>query len=314
MIYVILILIIVIVLAIHGFIYSREAERNNPPIGRFVFVNEVKIHYLDLNPAAAGRPLVLIHGASTNILDMQVALGALAERRRVILVDRPGFGYSDRSETGTTLSSQATCIEGVLQQLGVTAPIVIGQSFGTAVALAYALKYPVNLAGLLLLAPVSHRWPGGVALYNHLVLSPVVGPFLLYCLIPLFGRFAGRQAVSAAFWPCTAPEGYFDQSGMSLLFRPATFRSNAEDLVSLYDQVTEMEDHYHEIKVPLRMLAGTHDTVVLSTIHAFSLEQKVADASLKYLPQIGHPLHHGAFAEIEQELKLLEVEIERRAS
>ena len=92
------ILLILFILAVvagvaHTFYYTKKVEEAHPPTGKFVKVNGYKLHYRDMNrvPESELAPIVLIHGASVNFLDMKIALGdRLSETRRVILVDRPG--------------------------------------------------------------------------------------------------------------------------------------------------------------------------------------------------------------------------------
>ena len=71
-------------------------ERANPPKGRFIEVDGGRLHVVELG-AADAPAVVLLHGASGNLGDMRVALGdVLAARYRVILIDRPGHGWSER--------------------------------------------------------------------------------------------------------------------------------------------------------------------------------------------------------------------------
>ena len=73
-----------------------EIKRAHPPSGRFVEVDGGRLHLVELGPADA-PPVVLLHGASTNLEDMRLALAdRLAANYRVILIDRPGHGWSDR--------------------------------------------------------------------------------------------------------------------------------------------------------------------------------------------------------------------------
>lgn len=73
-------------------------DRAHPPAGRFVQVSGGRLHVLELGPKD-GMPVVLLHGASGNLQDMRVALGdKLAAHYRVILIDRPGHGWSDRPD------------------------------------------------------------------------------------------------------------------------------------------------------------------------------------------------------------------------
>ena len=83
-------------LAVVTAIGTAAIERAYPPAGKFVEVEGGRLHVLELGPADAPA-IVLLHGASGNLGDMRLALGeSLAARYRVILVDRPGHGWSDR--------------------------------------------------------------------------------------------------------------------------------------------------------------------------------------------------------------------------
>ncbi len=73
-------------------------ERRYPPQGQAIPVNGATINLVDIGPRDGQRPpLLLIHGASSNLEAMRRPLGdLLAQRHRVLLVDRPGHGWSPR--------------------------------------------------------------------------------------------------------------------------------------------------------------------------------------------------------------------------
>ena len=75
---------------------TRRAEREHPPLGRFLQVDGVHLHYVE---RGQGQPLVLLHGLMTLIEDWGTSgvLDRAAERYRVIAFDRPGYGYSVRT-------------------------------------------------------------------------------------------------------------------------------------------------------------------------------------------------------------------------
>src|SRR5262245_10340771 len=80
-------------------IIAARIEEENPPGGVFVPVAGGRIHLYDLEPEgkAEGPPILLLHGATSNARDMQLALGSdLSRHRRVIIPDRPGHGWSSR--------------------------------------------------------------------------------------------------------------------------------------------------------------------------------------------------------------------------
>ena len=96
---------------------THEAEKKYPPIGRFLSVDGVRLHYIE---RGTGEPLVLIHGNGTLIQDFTISgiVDRLSERYRVIVFDRPGYGYSTRPRRLWTPRAHATLFQETLQQLG----------------------------------------------------------------------------------------------------------------------------------------------------------------------------------------------------
>ena len=74
------------------------AQRAHPAQGRMVEVAGGTLHVLDIGPRdVAGPPIVMLHGASSNLEVMRQPVGErLARKHRVILIDRPGHGWSTR--------------------------------------------------------------------------------------------------------------------------------------------------------------------------------------------------------------------------
>jgi pimeloyl-ACP methyl ester carboxylesterase len=136
---------------------AKKAERKNPPMGKFVEIEGVRLHYFE---RGEGEPLVLLHGNGSMIQDFSSSglVDKAAGKYRVIVFDRPGFGYSERPRrTIWTPEAQANLICKALRQIGISRAIVLGHSWGASVATALALKYPEMVAGLLLLSDRSRR-------------------------------------------------------------------------------------------------------------------------------------------------------------
>jgi pimeloyl-ACP methyl ester carboxylesterase len=279
---------------------SWRAEKNAPPIGQFVDVDGARLHLVDFGPKDSNEPpVLLIHGASVNLRDMKLALGdELAKTRRVVVVDRPGRGYSTRPEDGWRLDRQAQLIRDAAKSLGVEKPIVVGQSFGGAVALSYALNNPDDLSGLVLLASVSHEWPGGVAWYNKVSGWPVAGLLLRRLVIPVYAPLVAKKSVIKSFEPDPAPDRYYEASGLALLFRAKDFLSNASDLRHLKPQIVAMAGRYAAIKAPVAIVTGADDKTVSPTLHSAALARELPDAYYEVIPDTGHALHHSETAKL----------------
>jgi pimeloyl-ACP methyl ester carboxylesterase len=140
-------------------------QRSYPAQGEMVEVTGATLNVVDIGPRdAAGPPIVLIHGASSNLRAMQQPLGdLLAGRHRVILIDRPGHGWSPRMrEADSTPAIQGQMIDAALERLGVGPAILVVHSWAGALGARMALDYPARVAGLVLLAPALYPWSGGV--------------------------------------------------------------------------------------------------------------------------------------------------------
>jgi pimeloyl-ACP methyl ester carboxylesterase len=215
---------------------TRRLEARFPPVGAFADVDGVRLHYSIGGPKNKGVvPIVLLHGASTSLLDFHASLlSPLAERHRVIALDRPGHGYSERAQSASgdwpDPTEQARLLHGLLAQLQVDQPVLVGHSWAGAVVLAYLLAYPDEAAGGVMLAGVSHPWEGGVAWYNNLAGLPVAGDLFAYTLPLTFGRLRLGDGLADAFAPNAPPSGYLERTGVELTLRPRTFLANAEDI------------------------------------------------------------------------------------
>ncbi len=129
---------------------AQKAERSNPPLGQFITVNGVRLHYVE---RGTGTPLILLHGQGSMIQDFQSSglIDLAAKNYRVIAFDRPGFGHSERPRTTIwTPEAQACLIATALKEMGVPRAVVLGHSWGTLVALALALKYRQQVQALVL--------------------------------------------------------------------------------------------------------------------------------------------------------------------
>ncbi len=271
-------------------------ERANPPSGRFVDVDGGRLHVEELG-AADAPPVLLLHGASGNLGDMRLALGErLAQRYRVILIDRPGHGWSDRpgGRDDASPARQAELIHQVLIKIGIGKVIVLGHSWSGALATAYTLAYPDAVSGLVLLAPVTHPWPGGIGWINNVVATPVIGALIAHTLILPMGYFVLTPGVAFVFAPDIPPPDYGARTGVAMLLRPREFIANAQDLAGLKDFVRAQSPRYGEIKVPTAIIAGDKDHVVYTDIHARAIARQLPQATLTVLPGVGHMVEYAA--------------------
>lgn len=283
------------------------AEASYPPTGQFVTVGGQRVH---AHIEGSGPDLVLIHGASGNTRDFTFAfVDRLKDDYRVIVFDRPGLGWSDRvsDDFGGAFNTaaespvqQAAFLQAAADELGVRNPIVLGHSYGGAVALAWGLNRPDDTAALVVLSGASNPWPGGLGALYGIASSAVGGA----TVVPLISAYAPVARITATldsiFAPQSAPDGYGEYIGAGLTLRRETLRANARQVNSLRPHVVEMSARYGTLPMPVEIVHGTADDVVPLHIHSEPLARQIPGAVLTRLEGIGHMPHHAAPDAVEQ--------------
>ncbi|MFC5321436.1 alpha/beta fold hydrolase [Bradyrhizobium oligotrophicum] len=266
-------------------------ERRYPAQGQAIDVDGATINLVDIGPRDGEKPpLLLIHGASSNLEAMRRPLGELlAQRHRVLLVDRPGHGWSPRTRPeDSTPAAQARMLDEALARLGIGQVVLVVHSWSGALGLRMALDFPDRVAGLVMLAPVAYPWRGGVGQYNAAVATPVIGPLLAHTITLPLGLALMAPGVRGVFAPQEMPDDFVERTATPLLLRPSEFLANARDLVTLKQAVIEQAPRYGEIKVPVTIVAGEADRTVYTDIHSRPLAQVVLQTRLIVLPELGH--------------------------
>ncbi len=304
------------------FVYSKQAASSAisdyPPLGRFVWADRVKMHYLDsakdTAPADGRQTIILLHGASSNLRDFAISIfEPLARDFRVIAIDRPGHGYSQRMAendfTGASSSGagsgkwvnpanpveQARLIHAALTGMGIRKPILAGHSWAGSVALAYALDYPQDIGGAVVLAGASQPWRSEPRFYNTWPAIPLWGDLFVNTLLAPGFQLSAETAIARNFFPNTPQPGYAHEAGLALLTRPDNWRANAEDMRKLSDFLVAQKKRYGEIQTsltPITIITGDSDRSVSPETHAYKLHKQIAGSELVVLPGVGHMPHH----------------------
>lgn len=132
----------------------------NPEYSWFTRVNGVRIHYQEAGEENA-PPIILIHGfISSNIIWSHVLRPLAQAGFRAIAPDLPGYGYSDKPRDAQyTIAEQASAVVGLMDRLGIRKAVIVGASYGGAIAATIALDYPARVEKLVLVGAVTNDDP-----------------------------------------------------------------------------------------------------------------------------------------------------------
>ncbi len=286
---------------------ARRAERRHPPEGRFIDVDGVRLHYTD---RGGGRPVVLIHGNATSGQDFDTSGVAevLVRTNRVIIFDRLGSGYSERPRGRSwTAEQQAELLHKALTRLHIHQPVVVGHSWGTLVALALALDYPADTAGLVLLS--GYYFPT-VRLDASLVAPvaiPFLGDILRYTVSPLLGWLLMPGFKRMLFAPAPVPPRFRREYAAAMALRPSQVRATAVDGTLMVASVMGLSGRYGELAMPVAIIAGDGDKIV-DNRQSKRLNRAISGSVLHIVEGAGHMVHHLASRKVVDAI----AEVERR--
>lgn len=269
---------------------TRQAERDFPPSGRFIEAGGIRQHVID---RGNGPPVVMIHGAYGAAADFEASLmPQTALRYRSIAVDRPGHGYTEAGDDNAIAlpDAQARKLHAALQAIDARRPILLGFSYGGAVALSYALQYPDEVAALVLVNPATHQWRRNPAMPFGVADAPVVGPLLKHTIITPAGMLLKDAAVDSVFAPDPVP-GSFGSAPVALSLRPDDYAATAREIRALDPFLRGQVPQYSSLRMPVAIVVNDDDKSVSSTIHGRQLAAALTNVELVVTDGGGHPLH-----------------------
>jgi pimeloyl-ACP methyl ester carboxylesterase len=263
-----------------GYLFSafarKQVERRAPPVGGFVTIDGVRLHYVE---AGSGPAIVLIHGLGGQLRNFSYAL----------LTRRPGAGYSPRM-AGYGLSEHAAIVARFITEMDLDRPVVVGHSLGGAVALALGLDHPDLIRRLVLLAPLSQ--PEMV----------VQQPFKTYLAAPSWlrnmacktaavplGAAIRHRVQRVVFAPEAVPSDFDEAGGAVLALRSDALAAGFDEISTARAQLALMAARYTQITLRVRILFGRGDQLLDPAIHGTLTASQIPGARLTMMDG-GHML------------------------
>ncbi len=286
-------LLLLLVVALAGFRLAaslRETatrEALAPTSGRLVPTSSGGVFVQEKDPPN-GIPVVLFHGtAAWSELWWRTSDALAAREFRVIALDLPPFGFSDRPGTYTR-RDQAARVNEVLGALKAGPAIIVGHSFGAGAATELVMRYPERARALVLVdaalgltaapsdAPVLVRpkWIREV-LVSLSITNPLATKWLLQSLIAKKER-ALPEYVEILQRPTRRANSTADIADWVYYFLGADLAASSAD-----------RNAYARLKAPVAILWGDSDTVT-PLAQANDLKTLLPQATLTTLPGLGH--------------------------
>jgi len=254
---------------------ARRVEQFLPPIGKFIDADGNRLHVVD---RGAGPPIVMIHGLGGQLRHFTHSLaGRLEGEFRLIIVDRPGCGYSTRAPGASArLSVQANTVAKLIRSLGLERPLIVGHSLGGAVSLALALQHPDCVGGLALVAPLTHPRDKPPEVFKRLAIPfPLLRRWVAWTVAIPIGIATAKETLAFVFGPEAVPADFGTAGGGLLSLRPSAFFAASTDMVAVNEDLPGMVGRYGTLAVPVGILFGRGDRLLDPQEHGAAMAAKV---------------------------------------
>ena len=259
---------------------------SSPDRTRLVQLSCGRVFVSDVGPLDSDKtPVVLLHGLLVTHYSFRGVAGPLAEDRRVIAIDLPGAGESDRPKPadadGYSIPWLAARIDEVLGELGVSHVDLIGHSFGGTLALWLAATTPARVRRLVVVDPVAYEF--NLPFVGRLALLPRLGPILfesLYRQADLRRYLRGTVSTPELLDP-RAVDVYWDRLGRT------GGREAAHAMLGDLRALEPLHELLPKIEAPTTVVWGDQDAL-LPVADGERLVSVLADARLKIVEGCGH--------------------------
>jgi long-chain acyl-CoA synthetase len=208
----------------------------------------VSLSVIDLAPERPLNTIVMLHGFGGNANQWKYQLKALSDNNRCIAIDLRGHGRSSKPSSHYTIDEMVEDIAGVLRECNVTAPVVLmGHSFGGALATTFAYRYP-NLVSKLVLAATTGKFD--LPFYTAALLRMPAA--VLNLVRPFFGRTISSTPTVLKRYYENSMKRWVGWDMMRRLDVPTlVIRGDRDFLFSQadFDQVARIIPHAEEVNV-----------------------------------------------------------------
>lgn len=259
------------------------------PDSQFIEINGVNIHYKE---AGVGeRTFILLHPFGGSTYSWREVMDEFAQYGKVIAYDRPAFGLTERplpgewEENPYGMKANVEILRELLDSMGVEKTVLVGNSAGGGVAVAFALEYPERIDELILVDP---GVGGGRGPQFPAWALPIMWTPQMRHLGPLMMRDYQESL------PRTLERGWFDQTKLTNEIRERHLQilkiknwDKAFYELTFAPAYPELRPLLPNLTVPVLVVAGQEDRLIRSWYFE-AVATEIPEATLNLIPQCGH--------------------------
>jgi pimeloyl-ACP methyl ester carboxylesterase len=259
------------------------------PDGKFIEVNDVTIYYKEMGTGET--TFILLHGFGASVYSWREVMDDFSQLGRVIAYDRPAFGLTERPmpedwvENPYGMKANIELLRGLMDALKIEKVILVGNSAGGGVAVAFGLEYPERVDSLILVDPGvgGGRGPQFPAWALPLMWTPQMRHV---------GQLMMRDYQESL--PQTIEREWFDKTKLADEIRQEPLKIfQIENWDRAFYELTfapaypELRPLLPQLTVPVFIVAGAEDRLIRSWYFE-AVGAEIPNAKLSLIPSCGH--------------------------
>jgi pimeloyl-ACP methyl ester carboxylesterase len=284
---VLLLLIVVVGLAAAGLLSTDRIAIPANHVGAYAAIGGAQIRYFQ---TGRGPDVLLVHGLPGMIEDWKPLVDIAASRYRLTAYDRPAHGFSSANSGDYTLDRNADIALGLIDHLHLKDVIVVGSSYGGAVALAMAVRNPPKVKAFVALGSVTTLRQGQHSIFD-LIRLPIIGRGIAASASRLIGPGMVQAQLERAFTPngnLLNPE--FVAARVPVVLQTKVIMAIAFESANCNDDLQKIDPGLSQISKPLQFLHGDGDQLVpLDEVKRF--HERFPSMGLTVIKGTGHMIH-----------------------
>ncbi|HEY9159461.1 MAG TPA: alpha/beta hydrolase [Desulfomonilia bacterium] len=253
--------------------------------GQFIQVAGQRVRYYQ---TGSGPDILFIHGSPGSIEEWDPVMEPLSLKYRLIFFDRPGQGFSSGRNLTHSVYENAGFVISLIDELGLSNPLVVGESFGGCIAMGLAVKNPANVRAIVAACPVtnSHDWNPEKLFY--LLRTPIIGTMLIWLFIKSGATDMLRKGILDAAHPNEKDlsEEYI-KSEISMWSQVKVLKSFSHEIITPLKDMGEIASKYQAVRKKIFLIHGEDDTLV-PVSHSIYAHKNIPGSKLSLLKNTGH--------------------------
>jgi len=272
--------------ALSGLVTEKEFTE---PDSKFIEVNDVTLHYKEMG--SGETTFILLHGFGASTYSWREVMEDFFQHGRVIAYDRPAFGLTERPmpedwvENPYGMKANIELLRGLMDALKIEKAVLVGNSAGGGVSVAFGLEYPQRVDSLILVDPGvgGGRGPQFPAWALPLMWTPQMRHV---------GQLMMRDYQESL--PNTIQREWFDQTKLTAQIKQEPLKifkiknwDRAFYELTFAPAYPELRPLLPQLTVPVFIIAGAEDRLIRSWYFE-AISTEIPNASLSLIPNCGH--------------------------